>query len=144
MSDLGLAVREGLRALTYELGGPGSRERLRKLEPARNEYGVDPYGFDVEYAVAAMAPFLWLYRKYFRVEVHNVERIPSKGRVLIIANHSGQLPFDAAMLGLALLVELDPPRYARALVEKWVPRLPFVSSFYARLGQVVGTPENCR
>jgi 1-acyl-sn-glycerol-3-phosphate acyltransferase len=29
-------------------------------------------------------------------------------------------------------------------VEKWVPRLPFVSSFYARLGQVVGTPENCR
>jgi 1-acyl-sn-glycerol-3-phosphate acyltransferase len=48
------------------------------------------------------------------------------------------------MLGVALLVDQDPPRAARALVEKWVPRLPFVSSFYARLGQVVGTPENCR
>jgi 1-acyl-sn-glycerol-3-phosphate acyltransferase len=70
--------------------------------------------------------------------------VPTDGRVLLVANHSGQLPFDAAMLGVSLLIELDPPRYARALVEKWVPTLPFVSSFYARLGQVVGTPENCR
>ncbi|HUK66995.1 MAG TPA: lysophospholipid acyltransferase family protein [Anaeromyxobacteraceae bacterium] len=144
MSELGAVVRGSLRALTFELGGPGSRERLAKLEPARNEYGVDPYGFDVDYAMAAMAPFLWLYRKYFRVLVHGIEKVPQSGRLLIIANHSGQLPFDAAMLGLSLLVELDPPRYARALVERWVPRLPFVSSFYARLGQVVGTPENCR
>jgi murein DD-endopeptidase MepM/ murein hydrolase activator NlpD len=30
------------------------------------------------------------------------------------------------------------------MVEKWMPTLPFVSVFFARLGQVVGTPENCR
>lgn len=144
MSDLGAALHEQLRELTFELGGPGMRERLEKLTPPRNEYGVDPYGLDLDYAVAAMAPFLWLYRKYFRVEVHGIEKVPAEGRALFIANHSGQLPFDAAMLGVALLVELDPPRYGRALVEKWVPTLPFVSSFYARLGQVVGTPENCR
>jgi 1-acyl-sn-glycerol-3-phosphate acyltransferase len=29
-------------------------------------------------------------------------------------------------------------------VEKWVPTLPFVSTFMARCGQIVGTPENCR
>ena len=144
MSDLGAAVREQLRELTFELGGPGLRERLEKLTPPRNEYGVDPYGLDLDYAVAAMAPFLWLYRKYFRVEVHGMERVPTDGRMLVIANHSGQLPFDAVMLFVALLVELDPPRYGRALVEKWVSTLPFVSSFYARLGQVVGTAENCR
>src|SRR5512138_833370 len=144
MTDVGAALRERLRALTFELGGPGTRERLDKLTPPRNEYGVDPYGLDIDFAVAAMAPFLWLYRKYFRVQVHDIERLPTEGRVLLVANHSGQLPFDAAMLGLSLLVDLDPPRYARALVEKWVPTLPFVSSFYARLGQVVGTPENCR
>jgi 1-acyl-sn-glycerol-3-phosphate acyltransferase len=144
MSSLGAALRERLRELTFELGGPGMRERLEKLTPPRNEYGVDPYGLDLDYAVAAMAPFLWLYRKYFRVEVHGIEKVPPEGRALFIANHSGQLPFDAVMLGAALLVELDPPRYGRALVEKWVPTLPFVSSFYARLGQVVGTPENCR
>jgi len=139
-----MSLRDRLRALTFDLGGPGSRERLQKLTPPRNEYGVDPYGLDVDYAVAAMAPFLWLYRKYFRVEVRGIEQVPADGRVLLIANHSGQLPFDAAMLGVSLLIDLDPPRFARALVEKWVPTLPFVSSFYARLGQVVGTPENCR
>src|SRR5919206_3536156 len=137
-------LQERLRALTFELGGPRTQDRIAKLTPPRNEYGVDPYGFDVDYAVAALAPFLWLYRKYFRVEVHDIGRVPPEGRILLVANHSGQLPFDAAMLGVSLLVELDPPRAARALVEKWVPTLPFVSSFYARLGQVVGTPENCR
>src|SRR5919205_2121825 len=141
---MALSVGDRLREITYELGGPDARERLAKLTPPRNEYGVDPYGFDLDYAIAALAPFLWLYRKYFRVEVHDVGRVPREGRVLLVANHSGQLPFDAAMLSVSLLVELDPPRAARALVEKWVATLPFVSSFYARLGQVVGTPENCR
>jgi len=32
----------------------------------------------------------------------------------------------------------------RAMVEKWAPTLPFVAPFFARIGQVVGTPENCR
>ena len=138
------SLRDRLREITYQLGGPGSRERLEKLTPPRNEYGVDPYGFDLDFSLAALAPFLWLYRKYFRVEAHGVTQVPRDGRVLLVANHSGQLPFDAAMIGVSLLVELDPPRAARALVEKWVATLPFVSSFYARLGQVVGTPENCR
>ena len=30
------------------------------------------------------------------------------------------------------------------MVEKWAPTLPFVAPFFARIGQVVGTPENCR
>jgi len=135
---------ERMRAWSLALAGPEARSRLEKLRTPANEYGVDPYGFDLDYAVGALAPFLWLYRKYFRVQVHGIENVPRQGRLLLVANHSGQLPFDAAMLGVALLLELDPPRAPRALVEKWVPTLPFVSTFYARLGQVVGTPENCR
>jgi 1-acyl-sn-glycerol-3-phosphate acyltransferase len=144
MRDWGDHLKDALRDWTFDLGGPGFRDRLEKLTPPANEYGVDPYGFDAQFTVSAIAPFLWLYRKYFRVATYGIEKVPPDGRVLLVANHSGQLPFDAAMLGVALLVEKDPPRAARALVEKWVPRLPFVSSFYARLGQVVGTPENCR
>jgi 1-acyl-sn-glycerol-3-phosphate acyltransferase len=87
---------------------------------------------------------LWLYRKYFRVRIDGVEHVPNEGRCVIVANHSGQLPFDAAMLAVGLLIDKDPPRVARALVEKWVPTLPFVSTFMARCGQIVGTPENCR
>jgi 1-acyl-sn-glycerol-3-phosphate acyltransferase len=144
MSELSDAVRERLKAWTFELGGPGTRARLEQLTPPRNEFGVDPYGLDVEYAVAAIAPLLWLYRKYFRVQLYGVEQVPAEGRVLLVSNHSGQLPFDAAMIEVALLIDRDPPRVARALVEKWVPTLPFVSTFMARCGQIVGTPENCR
>lgn len=144
MAELSDALMERLRAWTFALGGPGTRGRLEKLTPPRNEYGVDPYGFDVEYAVAAIAPLLWLYRKYFRVELHGIDRVPAEGRVVLVANHSGQLPFDAAMIEVACLIEKDPPRAVRALVERWVPTLPFVSTFMARCGQIVGTQENCR
>jgi 1-acyl-sn-glycerol-3-phosphate acyltransferase len=137
-------LRERLRAWTWELGGDQLRERLAKLTPPGNEYGVDPFGFDLDFSIAAIAPILWLYKRYFRVEVHGIERVPATGRVLLVANHSGQLPFDAAMIGLSLLVERDPPRFVRALLERWVPTLPFYSTAMARLGQVVGTPDNCR
>ena len=144
MAELSDAVKARLREWTYALGGPGTRQRLEKLTPPRNEYGVDPYGFDLEYAIAAIAPLLWLYRKWFRVELHGIDRMPADGRVVLVSNHSGQLPFDAAMIEVACLVEKDPPRAVRALVEKWVPTLPFVSTVMARCGQIVGTPENCR
>jgi 1-acyl-sn-glycerol-3-phosphate acyltransferase len=138
------ALLARLKAWTLELGGPGTRARLEKLTPPRNEYGVDPYGLDVDYIVSAIAPLFWLYKKYFRVQLHGADRVPNEGRAVIVANHSGQLPFDAAMIEVGLLLEKDPPRVARALVEKWVPTLPFVSTFMARCGQIVGTPENCR
>jgi 1-acyl-sn-glycerol-3-phosphate acyltransferase len=138
------AILDRLRAWTLELGGPGTRARLEKLTPPRNEYGVDPYGLDVDFVVAAIAPLLWLYRKYFRVELHGVDHVPGEGRCLVVANHSGQLPFDAAMIEVGLLIDKDPPRVARALVDRWVPTLPFISTIFARCGQIVGTPDNCR
>jgi 1-acyl-sn-glycerol-3-phosphate acyltransferase len=144
VSGLGDEIRERLKRWTLDLGGPGTRERLEQLTPPRNEYGVDPYGFDIDYLQAAAAPVLWLYRKYFRVEAFGLEHVPDEGRVLIVGNHSGQLPFDAAMVEMACLIDKDPPRAVRALVDKWVPTLPFVSTIFARCGQVVGTPENCR
>src|SRR5512138_1395780 len=144
MAGLGDVVRDRLKAWTFELGGPGTRARLEKLTPPRNEYGVDPYGLDVDFTVAAIAPLLWLYKRWFRVQLYGAEHVPGEGRVLVVSNHSGQLPFDAAMIEVGLLVDKDPPRVSRALVERWVPTLPFVSTFMARCGQIVGTPENCR
>jgi 1-acyl-sn-glycerol-3-phosphate acyltransferase len=144
MVDLSALLRERLKAWTLELGGPGTRARLEKLTPPRNEFGVDPYGFDLEFTLAAVAPLLWLYRNYFRVKLYGEENVPAEGRVVLVANHSGQLPFDAGMIEVGLLMDKDPPRVVRALVEKWVPTLPFVSTFMARSGQIVGTPENCR
>jgi len=89
-----------------------------------------------------LLPVVLLYRYYFRVETFGVERVPP-GRVLVVANHAGQLPFDGAMLGAALLLEADPPRIARPMGEYWIPNLPWVSIAAARTGTLVGTPSNC-
>jgi len=83
---------------------------------------------------------LWLYRNYFRVETHGIEQVP-QGRVMLISNHSGQLPLDGAMIAMSLLLEAEPPRVVRAMVEKWAPTLPFVAPFFARIGRWSALPR---
>jgi 1-acyl-sn-glycerol-3-phosphate acyltransferase len=136
-------LRGAMEKWTVQLGGAELEARLARLVAPQNEYGVDPFGLDLEFARAAIAPPLWLYKNWFRVETTGIEQVPA-GRALLIANHSGQLPLDGLMIGMAMLVEAEPPRICRAMVEKWAPTLPFVAPFFARIGQVVGTPENAR
>lgn len=141
-AELGKLVRSGLRGLTNHLGGEEMEHRLQALDRTTNEYGVDPFGMDLDYTLAAIGPLFWLYKHYFRVTTYGLEKVPA-GRVLLVSNHSGQLPIDGAMIGISLLTEASPPRPVRSMVEKWVPTLPYVSMFMARCGQVVGTPQNC-
>ncbi len=136
-------LRGAMEKWTMSQGGPDLEGRLARLVAPQNEYGVDPFGLELDFTKAAIAPALWLYRTYFRVQTHGIEQVPA-GRVMLVSNHSGQLPLDGAMIGMALLLEGEPPRVVRAMVEKWAPTLPFVAPFFARIGQVVGTPENCR
>jgi len=117
-------------------------ERLRKVPNAINEFGFDGYGMSPEWLRRVALPGILLYRWYFRVETFDIERLPH-GRMLLIANHAGQLPFDGVMLAASLLLEAEPPRIARAMGEYWIPRLPWVSVALARAGTLVGTPENC-
>ncbi len=118
-------------------------DKLRAVPTRQNEYGVDPFGFSREEAVSAVAIAQFFYRHYFRAEAHGISNIP-EGRVLLIANHSGQLPFDGIGIGGAVLFERDPPRMVRAMVERYVPTLPFLSYLFPRWGQIVGDPQNCR
>src|SRR5438270_2123174 len=136
-------LRGAMEKWTLAQGGADLEARLARLIAPQNEYGVDPFGMELEFAKAAIAPALWLYKSYFRVQTHGIEQVPA-GKVMLIANHSGQLPLDALMIGVSMLLEAEPPRVARAMVEKWAPTLPFVAPFFARIGQVVGTPANCR
>jgi len=117
-------------------------ENLSRIPNELNEYGYDAYGMSPFWMRRVLMPFALLYRYYFRVEVAGIENLP-EGRVIVIANHAGQLPFDAAMLGLALLMEAKPPRIARGMGEYWIPQLPWVSVIAARTGTLVGTPQNC-
>ena len=122
---------------------PGFRAKLKALPTRQNEYGYDPFGFHRDEAKVAALVTSFLYRTYFRVEAHGIHNIP-RGRVLLVSNHSGQLPFDAVGIGGALLFDHDPPRIVRAMVERYVQTVPFASYLFARWGQITGTPENCR
>jgi 1-acyl-sn-glycerol-3-phosphate acyltransferase len=132
------ALPESVRELEARID-----ERLARVPARLNEYGVDRFGMEPAFAKRNLLPAALLYEHYFRVVTRGAAHVP-EGRVLLIANHAGQLPFDAAMLGVAMLLEAEPPRLARGLGEYWIPQLPFVSELATRGGNLVGTPENFR
>lgn len=124
--------------------GPDFESRSKALQVRQNEYGFDSFGFNRDYLKYALFMARWLYRDYFRTDVFGIENVPAAGRVLLVANHSGQLPFDGLVIGTALFLEANPPRMARSMVERFVPTVPFASYLFSRWGQITGTPENCR
>jgi 1-acyl-sn-glycerol-3-phosphate acyltransferase len=117
--------------------------RLARIELHTNEAGVDPFGFDPATARYALALSAFLHRYYFRSQVHGIDRLP-EGRLLVIANHSGQIPIDGLIIGTSLMLDAEPPRFPRSMVERWSAELPFVSVLFPRCGQVVGSPDNAR
>lgn len=117
-------------------------EKLARLPTRLNEYGYDPWGLSLQTLRRTLVLMGLLYRYYFRVEVEGAENLPA-GRLLLIANHAGQLPFDGAMLMCASILEAEPPRVLRGMAEYWLPTLPFISTVAHRIGSVVGTPKNC-
>ena len=44
----------------------------------------------------------FFYRYWFRVEVEGIENVPSDSGALLVSNHAGALPPDAAMIGKAI------------------------------------------
>jgi 1-acyl-sn-glycerol-3-phosphate acyltransferase len=140
-----LVRRFGDRAfrVAEEALGEDLEARIARLQVHPNEVGYDPFGFDPDTSRHALAVAALLHRRYFRTEVHGTENLPA-GRALIVANHSGQLPIDGLVIGASLVLDAEPPRFPRSMVEKWSAQLPFVSVFFPRCGQVVGSPDNAR
>jgi 1-acyl-sn-glycerol-3-phosphate acyltransferase len=106
------------------------------------EYEADPWGLDWEFLDLVRPLLTFLYKAYWRVEATGLEHIPVEGPVLLAANHSGQLPWDATMLATATLTEHQAQRLARVLHPAWVPKTPFLSVWLARMGQALATVEN--
>jgi 1-acyl-sn-glycerol-3-phosphate acyltransferase len=118
--------------------------RTEALVLRGNEFGFDEFGMSRDSYRGAARVARWVYRHYFRANAFGVENIPATGRVLFVANHSGQLPWDAMAISSACFLEPPQPRVVRSMVEYFVPTVPFASYLLARWGQIIGTPENCR
>lgn len=140
-----LVARFGDRMVRFAEDALGEEldARIARIRQHPNEAGFDPFGFDPGTARYALALSAFLHRFYFRSEVFGIENLP-EGRVLVIANHSGQIPIDGLLIGTSLMLDAEPPRFPRSMVERWSAELPFVSVFFPRCGQVVGSPDNAR
>jgi 1-acyl-sn-glycerol-3-phosphate acyltransferase len=103
---------------------------------------VDDFGFDPVYEQRVMPILAFLYERYFRVECHGVENVPAEGRCLIVGNHSGTIPYDGAMLKMAVKREHSKQRDVRWLAEDFIFHFPFLGSLSNRIGAVRACQEN--
>ena len=116
--------------------------RLNELDLDFNAYGHDPVGISRAHLGVFYSMLGFFYKSYFRVNTVGLEHIPEKGRAMLIGNHSGSVPADGGMVMASLFFDLNPPRYIHGMVEKFAQTLPFLSSWFSRIGQFTGLPEH--
>ena len=118
------------------------RARVDKLELGFNAHGVDPFGVSKPHLALFYTLLAAFYRSYFKVRTHGIANVPPRGRVMLVGNHSGGIAYDGAMVATALLLEMDPPRIAHAMAEKFLGALPMANVWTNRVGHIVGLPEH--
>ena len=108
------------------------RARVDRLELPFNRFGVDPYGIDKDDLAKLMTLLGWFYENYFEVEVHGIGNIPARGRAMLVGNHSGGVAIDAMMLMASCFLEMEPPRLAQGMVEKFLGQIPGLAQLAGR------------
>jgi 1-acyl-sn-glycerol-3-phosphate acyltransferase len=108
----------------------------------RRSEEVDDFGFDPIYDQKLRPVLEFLYSRYFRVATTGIERVPARGRCLLVANHSGTLPLDGVMIKTAVKLEHPEPRDVRWLTEDFITHMPWLGSTMNRLGAVRAHQEN--
>ncbi len=119
------------------------REAVDRLELPFNALGIDPYGIsktDLRLWSTAVAVVLPLVLLGPRRAASSTSR--RAGRAMLVGNHSGGIAIDAAMVVMSCLLEMDPPRLAQGMAEKFINRLPFMSAWASRTGHLTGLPEH--
>jgi 1-acyl-sn-glycerol-3-phosphate acyltransferase len=120
------------------------REAVDRLELPFNALGLDPYGISKAYLRRFFSVLAMAYRYYFSVRVSGIEHVPRRGRAMLVGNHSGGIPIDATMVIACCLLEMNPPRLAQGMVERFLNRFPVASQWASRTGQFTGSPEHAQ
>ncbi len=103
---------------------------------------VDDYGMDPVISQRFKPLFDFLYYEYWRIEVKGIQHVPAEGAGLLVSNHSGGLPYDGAMIKVAVMNEQPNARDVRFLVEDFAYHFPFLGTLMMRVGGVRASPEN--
>jgi len=116
-------------------------------EAIRNSDGTDPstlpdMGFDEAFfeRVSPLLEFLW--SRYFRVKITGLENIPESGPAVLVANHSGGLPYDGMLLAYGVRKLHSTHRLPRPLVANFAFRSKLMGPVVARFGGVRASMEN--
>jgi 1-acyl-sn-glycerol-3-phosphate acyltransferase len=135
---LARAAQSGWRALTLE--------NLARLQAALyftwHSEQLDEFGYDPVFA-RTLEPWLrFLYRVWFRVEATGVDHVPASGAGLVVANHSGVLPYDAAMMKMAIRHEHPAARECRMLMLDMFALLPVLAPTLTKHGEIRANADN--
>jgi 1-acyl-sn-glycerol-3-phosphate acyltransferase len=136
--NLARLAQAGLSGLTLEnLGRLQAALYFAWHSVEREEFGRDPVFADT------LRPFFeFLYAVWWRVEASGIEHIPASGAALVVANHSGVLPYDGAMVKLAIQHHHPARRDCRMLILDMFALLPFLAPALMQYGEVRAHPDN--
>jgi 1-acyl-sn-glycerol-3-phosphate acyltransferase len=123
-----------------DLPVPREKDLLPAIEPDRriNDWGRSERVEDL--FDRTLVEFF--YRYWFRAEVEGVENVPSTGGALLVSNHSGALPPDAATIARAIREEHPHPRALNITVEHFFKGYPLFSMLIPKIGCVPAHPAN--
>ncbi len=81
-----------------------------------------------------------VYENWFRADWQGLEKIPTDGGALLIANHAGAIPSDAPVIMHGIEKELGRPVYGMA--DYFFRTVPVVGTLWSRAGGVPANPDN--
>ena len=119
---------------------PELRDFLPGIEPDRR---LDDWGRSERVESLVDRTVLeFLYRLWFRCTVEGIENVPAEGGALIVSNHAGALPPDAAMIVKAIKEEHPRPRPVSITAEHFFKGYPGFSMLLPKIGAVPAHPAN--
>ncbi len=101
---------------------------------------VDEWGRSEHIRELARRLYDPIYRHWFRAEWEDLEKIPTEGGALLVANHAGAIPSDAPAIMHGIETELSRPVYGMA--DHMFKGMPVVGTLWSRAGGVAAHPEN--
>ncbi|MFN8041575.1 MAG: lysophospholipid acyltransferase family protein [Acidimicrobiales bacterium] len=130
------ALAEGTRSLVPVPRPDPEPEPL--TDPRRSD--VDEWGRSEQMRALARRAYDPLYRHWFRAEWEGLDKIPTAGGALLVANHAAAIPSDAPVIMHGIETELERPVYG--LADHLFKSMPVVGTLWSRLGGVVAHPDN--
>lgn len=129
------------------MSDPAVTDALKAVAQAVREGMPDPstlpdFGFDQSFLEVTRPLLDFLWSRYFRVRLKGLENIPDSGPALLVANHSGGLPYDGAMLIHACHSLHPAHRPLRPLVATFALRSSWIRPVVCRIGGVRASMEN--